>query len=382
MKLKSQNILFICRGTQHGGTENVVLQLCEILKPQVNKIVVCSSDGFHVSALSKLEIRHYKIPDIEQKSPRTVFITASIIKKIIKQEKITIIHTHHRMAAFYISFLQLYKKCIFINTSHNTFKNKRYLTRFSYKHGHLVACGEMVKKNLVNYFELPPDKITIIHNAVKPFNGNVIQDDLIKEMHKQGFFVVGNIGRLTKQKGMEYFINAMPDVIKKHKKIRFVIVGSGEDEQKLNELVKKRMVNEYVTFLGYRNDIQNLMSQLDLIVLSSLWEGLPLTPIEAFSVGKTIVATDVDGTGEIVQDGVNGCLISPYKSELIAEKICFLIDNPSIKINYEKRAIERYKKEFLLDKFAESYIEYYERYNIIENNLLSKMLEKKEKLVK
>ena len=68
MDLKKQNVLFLLRATQHGGTENVVLQLCEILNPQVNKIIVCSSDGFRVSALSKLKIKHYKIPDIENKS--------------------------------------------------------------------------------------------------------------------------------------------------------------------------------------------------------------------------------------------------------------------------------------------------------------------------
>lgn len=361
MNLRNQNILFFLRATQHGGTENVVLQLCEIFKPLVNKIIVCSSDGFHVAALSKLEVRHYNIPDIEEKSPGTVFAIAAILTKIVKQEKITIIHTHHRMAAFYVSFLGLYKKCIFINTSHNTFKNKRYLTKFSYKHGHLIVCGEMVKKNLVDYFGLPQDKVTVIYNAVRSFNGTIEKDNLINDLHNRGYFVVGNVGRLSKQKGMEYFINAIPDIIKRQPNTRFVIAGSGEEEQKLKELVKKLGICEYVTFLGYRNDIQNLMSQLDLIALTSLWEGLPLTPIEAFSVGKTIVATDVDGTGEIVQDGVNGCLIPPCKSELIAEKIIFLIENPCVKTKYEQNAWKRHGEVFSFDRFARSYINFYEK---------------------
>ena len=67
--------------------------------------------------------------------------------------------------------------------------------------------------------------------------------------------------------------------------------------------------------MGYRSDVQNLISQLDLGVLSSLWEGLPFTPIEVFSMEKTIVATDVDGTSEIVKDMENGLLISSKNNE-------------------------------------------------------------------
>lgn len=360
MDLKKQNVLFFLRATQHGGTENVVLQLCEILKPQVHKIVVCSSDGFHVSALSKLEIRHYKVPDIEKRSPKTMLTVTAILKTIIEQEKITIIHTHHRMAAFYISFLRLYRKCVFINTSHNTFKNKKHLTQFSYKHGHLIACGEMVKKNLVNYFGVSKDRVTVIHNAVKPFEGDIMQDTLIRNLHNQGYFIVGNIGRLTKQKGMEYFVNAIPAIIKQEPKIRFVIAGNGEEEQKLKELVKKLRICEYVAFLGYRNDIQNLMIQLDLIVLTSLWEGLPLTPIEAFSVGKTIVATDVDGTGEIVQDGVNGILIKAKNCKQIADAVIKLCKNKELCERLENTAYQTYIKKFTYNALSRKYITYYQ----------------------
>ena len=88
------------------------------------------------------------------------------------------------------------------------------------------------------------------------------------------------------------------------------------------------------------------MCQLDLIVLSSLWEGLPLTPIEAYSVGKTVVATAVDGTVEIIRDGIDGCLISPQNSEEIAEKVNYLIENPDRKRNMEIQAVERYREEF------------------------------------
>lgn len=360
MELKSQNILFFTRTMKLGGTENVVLQLCEILKPLVNKIVVCSCGGVNVEKLTAMGIKHYQIVDIVEKSPLKVLSVCKSLKRIIRDENITVIHTHHRMAAFYVAMLGLYKRIRFINTSHNTFSDKKLLTRFAYKHCNLVACGEMVKKNLVEYYGLPEKLVTVIHNAVKPFNETIIQDDLIHTLHKNGCFVVANVGRLSKQKGMEYFIKAIPSVVAKYDNVRFVIAGAGEDEIALKKLSSELRVDDYLYFLGYRNDIQNLMSQVDLIVLSSLWEGLPLTPIEAFSVGKTIVATAVDGTVEIVDDDVDGLLISPKDVPAIAEKVVYLLENPDIQRKFEQNSKLKYFNEFSFNQFAKSYINFYE----------------------
>ena len=73
------------------------------------------------------------------------------------------------------------------------------------------------------------------------------------------------------------------------------------------------------------------MSQLDFVVLSSLWEGLPLTPIEAYSVGKTVIGTAVDGTPEIIRDGVDGYLVEPRNPMQLAEKMNELIENADMR---------------------------------------------------
>lgn len=158
---------------------------------------------------------------------------------------------------------------------------------------------------------------------------------------------------------MEYFINAVPGVIEKFPKTKFVIVGDGEDKDKLVNMVKQMNLDEYITFLGYRSDIQNVMSQMDFIVLSSLWEGLPLTPIEAFSVGKTVVATAVDGTPEIVQNGINGILIKPKDIKEIVNNICYLLNNIDVLDKFHVSAKERYNAEFSFEKLRMNYIGFY-----------------------
>lgn len=357
MKLKEQNVLFFTRTMKLGGTENVILQLCEILQPLVNKVIVCSCGGLNVEKLRNMGIKHYTVPDIENKSFSTIISVSSTISKIVKNENITLIHTHHRMAAFYVSLLGLYKKCKFFNTSHNTFDNKKALTCFAYKHANLIACGEIVKKNLVEVFGL--NGVQVVHNSVPAFTGNVVVEPIISKLHEECCFVVGNVGRLSEQKGMEYFINAVPDILESHPETRFLVIGSGEDEEKLKKLIDQLDIKDQVYLLGYRNDIQNIMSQLDLVVLSSLWEGFPLTPIEAFSVGKTIVATGVDGTVEIVRNGENGLIVESKSSEQISDKVIWMIEHPNERSNMEIAARLSYKNEFSMTTFAEGYLKCY-----------------------
>ena len=151
--LQNQNVLLFTRTMGLGGTENVVLQLCEILNPVVNKVVVCSCGGVNEKRLQTMGIKHYTIPDIEKKDLKTIFSTLSQVKKIVKKEEITIIHVHHRMAAFYTALLKKQNSRLkFFATAHNTFTDKNGLTRFAYKNASVIACGEEVKTNLVDYY--------------------------------------------------------------------------------------------------------------------------------------------------------------------------------------------------------------------------------------
>lgn len=357
--LCEQNILMITRTMDLGGTENVILQLCEILTGKVNKIIVCSSGGVHEKKLQEMGIKHYRIPDIASKNPKDMLKSYQLIKSVVNKEQVTIVHSHHRMAAFYAE-LAAPKKVVKVANAHNTFTDKNRLTQLAYRNTKVIAVGEMVKKNLTEYFELPKEQVCVIHNAVKPFDGNIVPVEALYQECAKGNVLIGNIGRLSEQKGITYFIEAAKITAKAHPEARFIIVGDGEEKEQLQAQVKVKGLQDKVLFLGYRNDIQNVMSQLGFIVLSSLWEGLPLTPIEAYSVGKTVIGTAVDGTPEIIRDGVDGYLVEPRNPVQLAEKMNKLIENPRIRSEMETQAMKRYQDEFSFEKLSKRYIDFYE----------------------
>ena len=358
MKLEEQSILFLTRTMGQGGTENVILQLCEILKPHVKKIVVCSRGGMNVACLEHMGIRHYTIPDLTQKQPAVMWNIYKTLRRIVKKENITVLHSHHRMAAFYAQWLSG-KKIRKVANAHNVFYDKKRLTRYAYRNTQVIAVGQQVKKNLVDYYGLQEQMVAVIFNAVKPFSGTVEPVEELENARKQGYIRIGNVGRLSEQKGMEYFIQAAAAVYAENPAVRFFIVGDGEDRKKLEDLAKQVLPDGILSFLGFRPDVQNVMAQLDFVVLSSLWEGFPLTPIEAFSVGKTIVATAVDGTPEIVKDSLNGLLVERENVPALAQAMLRLCNDQELRKNMERSAEEDYQREFSFEQLGKRYVDYY-----------------------
>lgn len=358
MDLSNENVLLFPRTMQLGGTENVVIQLCEILLPKVNSLIVCSCGGINEKRLTEMGIKHFLIPDIENKRINNVIDVFCAISGIIKTEQITVIHAHHRMAAFYSNIIPAARKCKKIATAHNTFYDKKKLTSFAYVNFKIVACGEKVKQNLCEYYKIPSNRVAVVHNAVKAFDGMNKKYPLIEKQGEK--YKVANIGRLSEQKGFEYYIDAAKEILTARNDIIFYIVGEGSDRENLQKRCVEYGIEDSVIFMGYQNRIQDIISQMDLVVLSSLWEGFPLTPIETFSVGKTIVATAVDGTIEIVKDGINGYLVEKKDYITMGKRIIDLIDDKEKKALFEKNAYLFYCDEFSMEKLSEGYIEQYQ----------------------
>ena len=133
------------------------------------------------------------------------------------------------------------------------------------------------------------------------------------------------VGRLSKQKAPQYFVQAMPAVLESVPDVRFLIVGDGELKSKVIRLSNKLGVEEKVSFLGFREDIPEILEILDVFVLSSLWEGLGRSLTEAMVMGCPVVATRVEGVPELVVGGETGILVQPKDPDSLAQGIVELI---------------------------------------------------------
>lgn len=354
-------VLMFTRCIGAGGTEKVIIQLCKALKEKGYTPIVCASEGRGVKQIEQEQIKYYRIPDMQKKSPLVMFTIVTRLYKIIKQEGIDIVHTHHRMAAFYTRVILPFVKVKFINTIHNTFEDKKIMTRYAYGKAYNVAVGQSVKDYMKRYYNLSDDCISVVYNAVDNRNIKLEDDERIQQWKREGSFIVGNIGRINTQKGFEYYIRAAEILKRKKCNIKFLIIGDGVLYKEIKAMTDSLQLNDIVYFYGFSDNIFNVIRQLDLVVLSSLWEGFPLTPIETFSMGKTIVATDVPGTIEIVKDGQNGIVV-PIKDEKgIAYAVEQLMLDEEKRSMLEKNAYKTYEDKFSYDAFCNNYLSIYRK---------------------
>lgn len=353
MKNENQknNILHISRTMDIGGAERIVYQLSSDLKDEFDSVHVASTGGLWESELAAQGIQHHKILDIDSKNPVMVLKLLFSIHQIIKQKGITIVHTHHRMAAFYIRLLKfVYPKLTHVYTAHNVFKDKLPLYRFALKNAKSVAVGEAVNNNLKEDVGITDSKVI--------YNGVILKetDNQVDDIVGYDGTKLGCIARLSEQKGLTYLIEAMPLLTVKN--IRLFIVGDGELRNELENKVEELHLQDSVTFLGYRKDIVECINSFDFLVSASLFEGLALNVIETFMNGKTMVATNIPGINEVV-NAENGILVPAKDANAMAKAIEKIATDPSLREKLANQAKEDYENKFSYPLFLENYRELY-----------------------
>ena len=348
---RKTSILHISRTMDIGGAERIVYQLSSDLKDEFNSVHVASTGGLWESELAAQGIQHHKILDIDSKNPLTVIKILYSIGQIIKNNEITIVHTHHRMAAFYIRLLKLvHPKLIHVYTAHNVFKDKLPLYGFALKNAKSVAVGEAVNKNLKEDVGITDSRVI--------YNGVVLKetDDQVDEIISYDGIKLGCIARLSEQKGLTYLLDAMSLLTVKD--IRLFIVGDGELRNELENKVKELHLQDSVTFLGYRKDIAECINSFDFCVLPSVFEGFGLVAIEAFMNSKTLVATAIPGLNEVVTNE-NGVLVPAKDPAALASAIDKLATDATLRQELSSQAKKDYENKFSYPLFLENYRELY-----------------------
>lgn len=180
----------------------------------------------------------------------------------------------------------------------------------------MVAVSEQVRQQAIDLEGIQSEHISVIPNGIDlPLKTKSDKKEYVQLRQSLGVtqedLMVLSVGSLSKPKGHEFLLEAIPDILESHPNTVFTFAGEGQLREELETRVKELRITEATRFLGTRSDIPDLLKIADYFVLPSLWEGLPLALLEAMATGIPVVATKVGGIGEIIRDGYNGLLVPP-----------------------------------------------------------------------
>ncbi len=262
---------------------------------------------------------------------------------VFKNERFDIIHTHTAKAGFIgriAGRLSGRSKTIYMTHGHifygyfNKFVSaiivalERIAGLFTDR---LIALTALEKSDFTTRRVINPSKISVIHSGLeleRYRNPKEDARDLRSRFNINKFdAVVGMVGRLVHVKGPEYFIKSAKDVIKSVPNVRFLIVGDGELRDNLKSLARELNVDRSIVFIEWQEDVKDILSIMDILVVPSLNEAVGRIIIEAGACGVPAVATNVGGIPEIVKDKLTGILVPSQSPEALAEAISSLLNN-------------------------------------------------------
>jgi len=367
MKIK---LLYIIESMKIGGAEMLVAEICRRIDKDKFDVFVCSLSG-GTAITEKLEendIRYY----VFDKNPGVDLSIPFKIKKIIKQEKIQIVHTHCQGPLLYTYLATILgKKYRFIHTEHinmeqelgyskkHLFYNKLFLNKLD----GFISISEHVSKYFHEKYPKISRRMVTIPNGINVdrFSSQNNTNNLRKELRfDNNTKIIGNISALRDQKDHATLLYAMKKIINNIDNVRLVIAGSGYLDVKLKQLADDLNLNEYVRFLGYRSDVENLLSGFDVFVLPSLYEGLPLCLLEASASGTPLVASNIPGNDEIVRNCNNGLLFQTGNSEELANQISKILKDENLSqifsMNGKTKSAELYNENDMISKYEKYYL--------------------------
>lgn len=351
-------ILYLNNVMTVGGVTKCILKLCKELKDN-NEIVVASHGGQLLDEFKSMGISHYEINDVENKHPINILSNIKKIINIVNKEQIDIIHSHHRMTTMIAKFVSKFTRVKVIHTQHLCIEDKFKLTKLALNNIQTITVSESAKRILETKSKLDGKNITTIYNTIEVENTNKSIDEKLKQLKEAGYFIVSQVSRVIDYKGVYDFVDIAEITVKENDNIRFVFIGDGPEKENLEKYIKEKNLQEYVFMLGSKDNVIEHLKYIDLVLLCSYIEGLPLAPLESFSQGIPVIATNIEGTNEEIIDGKNGYLVNKKDINGFREKIMFIYDNKDIYYEMKKKSLEVYNEKFNEKQYYINHIELY-----------------------
>ncbi len=359
------NILLFIETKGPGGAETVLLHLARNIDPSRHRVrVLLLKPGW---LLERLQESHIDTVVIPSKRSWDLSFLGKLIREI-RAFNADVIHSHLPGANLYACLAGAVTRTPVIATYHGELHLPGSPDRHvGIKHwlvrklaSRIVLVADYLRNDFVNIAHFPPSKLSIIYNGI-PVGEPDPNFDPVTKRKSVGLspddLVVGIVANFRPPKGYQYFAQAARIVHEQLPFVKFLVVGQGEGEikQKFETAVADYGLKDNVKLLGFRSDVPELLRAIDLFVLSSISEGLPLSAVEAMAARRPVVATKVGGLSELVQDGTSGYLVPPADASSLANRMIEILKDKSLRTRMGNIGREIATSTFSLEAMVSNY---------------------------
>jgi len=363
------NVLQLISSAGYYGAENVVVSLSKSLEGHGCRSVIgvfhneCQQNEELIRQARRRDLCVLPIPC----RGRWDWQTIQAIRETLKTQSIDVLHTHGYKPDIY-GYLAARKLGIpSIATchlwTHDTIAVRVYealdalfLRRFDT----VVAVSDPIAKALRGS-GIREGKIRVIDNGIDLSSFSQPRAAFKEETGTGQKLIVGTAGRLVPQKGLGYFLRAAREVLAEFADIGFVVVGGGPDREKLECMARELGIEKNIEFRGHCTDMGSVYASMDVFVLASLDEGMPMVVLEAMAAKKPVIATSVGAVPRLVLDKKTGLLVPPKDVPALKLAILRLLDDSSLRSQLGNAGAAVVKRFYSHETMAQSYLQLYEQ---------------------
>lgn len=358
------------------GAERVVVTLSAALHEiGVNPLVGVfhnTAGATHLEVLDQANLRGLRTDPIVCNG-RLDWNAVQTIRDLVQRHDIDVIHCHGVKPVLYALFAACPGVGV-VNTCHLwTFDSAEEWAISALERcilhaiDRVVLVSDQIQPN-VRRFGLRAD---VIYNGIDMQPVLSPHSELREKMNWNDRLVVGAIGRLAPQKGLKYLLQAVPTVLEEFPKAIFVFAGDGPEREALEGQAKGLGIEDSIVFLGVRKDIPEILASIDVVAMPSVVEGLPMALLEAMASGKAVAATGVGAVPRVIQDRVNGILVSPGDVSGLSTALRDLLKSSEFRSTIGQRAQETVKSRFSAASMANQYLRVYRELACVKGRALS-----------
>jgi glycosyltransferase involved in cell wall biosynthesis len=316
--------------------------------------LLCHPDGMLRREAEKKAVVTFPVSIRNELDLRSIFF----LRRLVQKEEYDIVHFHTKRAhalAFWLG--RPHPKASYVATRRMDYpvgRNWYNYRLYNRQVDGIVAISERIAAVLVEA-GVKKEKIRVIHSGIDaaPFL------QLREAKRESDLPVIGTVAALEERKGHRFLLEAATLLKREGIRAKYRIAGEGGEREALQEMVSAAGLRDEVVLMGFLSDIPRFLSEIDLFVLPSVYEGLGVAVLEAMAAGKPVVASSVGGVPELIEDQVTGLLVPPKDPAVLARAISRLLSDRTFARQLAERAREEVQRHFTVEQMAKQNEDYY-----------------------